>query len=312
MGRNSFEVDLEHFTLEELGSHPSRDIACWAASNRVMLAKTIVERVMPLLRDESTPRRIDLTQRELEYETGAYQFIQKRLPTIDRDSRVPIIHLLAYCAVFYGESCHRLIYGETKEIPLNGRLCALTRMITYLPQNQLTAITEMLETEYLPVNNPLYTLQSRMKERASLCSSELDKFYSDATRTIINKQFLEQFLYEPQPAYYTGDYWTTMWFSLRCYVVLFLATGKEQISADYFLCQDYSKYATIHGEPLTPEQQRFLSAWLCAKKEARIKVYENLMNNPFIPAHACLEYEPAKVEIRDDENEPDFYDDDDD
>lgn len=307
---NGFEVDLEQFTLEELGSHSPRDIACWAAYNRVMLSKIILGRIMPLLQNESTPRRTDLSQRELEFETGAYPYIWNRLSSLQDRSRVPILHLLAYCSIFYGESCNQLIFGETKEISLNGRLAALLRLISYLPESQLAAITEKLEREYLPVNNPLYTLQTRMKERASLYSCELDKFYSDLTRVIINKQLLEQFLYEPQPAYFTGDIWDTMWLSQCSYTVLLYAAGKERISADYFLCQDYSKYATINGAPLTPEQRRFLSAWLCAKKEAQVRVYENLMNASVIPAHAFLEFDLENEEIRGDD-EPDDYDDDD-
>lgn len=198
----------------------------------------------------------------------------------------PAVLANVFCATHYPElSAHYMVFGENRPIELfpEERVLVTEFMRSKHPKQE-KILAHLLENE-VKCNNPAYTLRQRAATVFHANSAWLEndiiipkKLVSTTLDKEINDFRYKEF--EPFVADPFDEFWNTGTAGLVLAIRLCVV---HDIPIDYFLMRDYSRYATLHGFPLTGLARKFLSAYLCASPDAQDYAWVQLVSRFYTP-----------------------------
>ena len=230
------------------------------------------QRLLQLMRDNFTNEMMSFTLDVPESEADTKEYLDRYF--FASSNRLPFMHLLHYWATMSGLSCHEIMYGGAKpKVPLFGEAqCVVERFAFLVPEKQ-GELLRYLQEHRRVISNPVYTQYIRNKELAFLYSHiDVHSFWLEITPegSAMHRaadRFFDQQLYPNQKIEQGNKHWLTS-IQTAWFIPLILAPSRD-IGLDYFVMQDYSKYALLDGEVLSEEQELWLSAFLMASEEAQ-------------------------------------------
>lgn len=84
------------------------------------------------------------------------------------------------------------------------------------------------------------------------------------------RRVLQELLYQDLPLHIAELKGTELETATGNYGLILRFCMEFNLPADYFLIQDYSDWATSDGQPLSDEERRYLSLYLCATPSAQL------------------------------------------
>lgn len=223
--------------------------------------KTKFLEVLPTISEGPFPESVMETKR----------YIDTLLP-VSSEIRAPYLHLVHYWATMSKVSSHEIMYnGESHDIELTGAAKFLVEQVAGLSSAHRTELLDYLTSKRDVITNPIYTMYMRSAELASPRLESVAQFWISVTS---ERHFLRRargdFHYDtvnPHEEIKNNVHYLTTNSSLW-WIPLIICPGFD-ISLDFFVMQDYSRWATLDGAPLMEEQKEILSAFLMASEKAQ-------------------------------------------
>lgn len=194
----------------------------------------------------------------------------------------PLLYTNIYAATRHEmASCHQLITGEQMSVSLFGKEKAFMKEIIQAGPAMRDSIYEMLNKNVDPITEPCYIVKERCRELAvyhGLWLKQLTSFSNGiqpAVRTKIT-EFVQTDV-DPYPTYKESTNDALHKWSQMPYRLALTISVVYGVPMDYFFLQDYSHLAVLDTRPLSPYFQKILSAYLCAKPEARAEANATLI-----------------------------------
>ena len=177
---------------------------------------------------------------------------------------------MIYLSTRYNVSCHELLFGTRYKLDLFGRTKNFVGLAANLSDLTVQAtLRKCLEENHLNTNSPLYVFKQRCLEICAARGTPIFRANATGFGSPLQARLIS-IIFDKEISHREEDY--TEDELVDCtpgFDLLFRYCLKFSVSADYLILQDYSDFATMNGEPLTPEQKEWLSIYLCATPDAQ-------------------------------------------
>lgn len=189
-------------------------------------------------------------------------------------SRIILKPSLFRCVTFLtsngSHSCNELLFGENWPVALFGRTAAFVRRMMAASPNTREDILHALEIGRLNTDNLFLTFKHRCYDAAFSKDRSLASLEDFTWATDEQRRVLQELLYQDLPLQITELKGAELETATGNYGLILRFCMELNLPADYFLIQDYSDRATLNGQPLSDEERRYLSLYLCATPSAQL------------------------------------------
>lgn len=195
-------------------------------------------------------------------------------------SRIILRPSLFRCVIFLASngsrSCNELLFGVNRPIELFGRTAAFVRRIAAVAPDVREDVFHTLEIGRLDTDNLFLTFKHRCYEAGFYKNRSLESLEDFSWATKEQRRMLQELLYQDLPLQMTELKETELDTDTGNYSLILRFCMELNLPADYFLIQDYSNLATLDGQPLSDEEKRNLSLYLCATPSAQLTTIRKL------------------------------------
>ena len=261
-------------SVAELKKLSTRVLSEWIYQNREFVLAEINQRLSSLLKDTLPDTSAD--QQCLRYgselisgrtDLDLYANSYLLLRTIDAATRHKQI------------SCHKVFFGETREVALFGHPAAFLTALDQVRADQMFYALSVLENGKNSVNNAEYVIKLRLDALASFMGKSLNSLLNASIAKTRYSQGVRRFVIGiPDPVVPSFSRKADFVCSATALHILLFCSVVSDLPVDYFLMLDYSDIASLDGHPLSGIQKSLLSSYLKANEQAQKKAMQYLLN----------------------------------
>ncbi len=261
------EIQPDQFNTEYLHAWGTQSLDQWFKGHRDDFLTLIYNRVHD--RFYNSVLLDHIPEHDLTYCPDTAAEIIERSFAKPRNTRRESILSSVYFATRYGLSCHETLTGETKPTELFGTTAVFVKQMERLPEDVRQDIISALEKGYFQTDSYLYILKQRCYEWSYANGQPVTDLY--ATCRFVPSLYTavcEIIREDISPVADRNGFLLAVKANSLCIGIMRLCISCN-LAADFFVLQDYSKFAALDGKPLGEQQKLWLSHYLCASPEAK-------------------------------------------